>query len=187
MRITLKTAKITVMVCIVVLSTWDLFIGEELIFTQHINNQMTSVLTSSKYLQLGFMCALLFFIWNFRRTMSKVRYILIFLVFINWIFACRTISFQLYPSAEIHSGWFYLSTRMSPICHSAIDCEQIVYTETKISEAPFWVIRVKNKQYDHSIFVGPYLWKDTKAYLGRNWESESASEDRARNRAESEK
>lgn len=169
MRITLKIVKFAVMLFIVVLSTWDLFIGEELIFTQHINNQMTYVLTSNKYLQLGFMFVLLFFIWNFRRTMSKLRYMMVFLVFINWLLACRTISFQIYPSAEIHSGWFYLPTRMSPICHSAIDCEQIVYTETKISEAPFWVIRIKNKQYDHSIFVGPYLWQNAKSYLNKTF------------------
>jgi hypothetical protein len=158
----LKIIKVTT---IILLSTWNLFFGKEFIFSQNVNNNMVDVFECNLILRILSALLLIFVILKKLRLKKRIKLFMICMIFTNWILVNRTISIQLYPISEINSGWFFMVNQKLPICSKKLNCEEIIYSGTKFRKLPLFIVNMKNKQYDHNIFVGPYLWLDFESYI----------------------
>lgn len=158
----LKIIKVTIIIC---LSTWNLLIGKEFTFSQNINNNMVNIFEFNLIFRILSALLLIFMLTTKMRFKKEIKFFLKIVFLTNWILINRTISIQLYPNSEINSGWFFIANNTSPICSNFINCEEIIYSETKFSKLPLFIINVKNKKYNHNIFVGPYLWLDFESYV----------------------
>ena len=85
---------------------------------------------------------------------------LIFIILPIWILSGRTVG--IFPDGRLNIGWFYIKTDRINLCHPNDDCEKIFYNNTKIEELPFWRIKIENKNINQIIFVGPFIWNQTR-------------------------
>jgi len=68
---------------------------------------------------------------------------------------------KLYPDGRISTGWFYIETNRFSVCAGETsDCEQITHYQTFIEKAPFWSLKIRNKDINRTVFVGPIIWSE---------------------------
>ncbi len=109
----------------------------------------------------------------YKNRYKKKAYIILSLLFLVWFMSGRTIS--IFPDGRLSTGWFYWETSRINICQNEIDCEKVFYYETKVETLPLWRIRIKNKQTDKIIFIGPLLWEKAIKLFQNNFSKYSKS------------
>lgn len=90
---------------------------------------------------------------------SRVKTYLLPILFILWILSGRVVG--LFPDGRLSTGWFYVETARLNICKNSNDCEKVYYYETEVQPLALWRIRIKNKEINKVIFVGPAIWSGT--------------------------
>ena len=105
---------------------------------------------------LFIICGFLLFYYLSRPTKVKLIFLGITLVF--WFLSGRMISMVFWPDGRLTVGWFNMPTQTVHLCHNKTDCDTTIDYQTKAENLFFWRIRIKNKDVDEVIFVGPFLW-----------------------------
>jgi hypothetical protein len=98
-------------------------------------------------------------LFMFRGKLLKRLYPALALVFVFWIFSGRT--FGIFPDGRIVTGWFYVGFDQIEVCRNSTDCEKTLYYETSIESLKPWRIRIRNKEINSTIFIGPVIWSNT--------------------------
>jgi hypothetical protein len=89
------------------------------------------------------------------------------ITFFFWLLSGRTVAF--FPDGRLISGWFYFETNRVDICKNDIDCEKIYYYDTSYQNKFFFFYRIKNKEIETKIFVGPFLVEKTETLFYQNF------------------
>lgn len=112
--------------------------------------------------------------------LKKVKYgnIILSILFITWLLSTRIIAYDPSASSEeskVLSGWLFFRTHTILTCIDTenCDCEKVNYYGTYIEKLPLWRIRIKNKELDTVIFVGPFIWKKTLKILEKHFPYDS--------------
>lgn len=110
-------------------------------------------------------CAILFIKYKSRNNKYYMNCILIF-VFVLWLLNGRIIGQFPYPEEKVITGWFFIRTNEIHVCNrNKKDCENVGIFETYIEKKGFWFIKLKNKEKDASIFIGPFIWSKSLIFL----------------------
>jgi len=105
-------------------------------------------------------CFGLLTLYYFKRA-KKIKLVFLTVILLLWFLSGRTIGTILWPEGTIITGWFYIRFDKFIICNNDGDCETTISYHTKTEELSFWRVRVKNKNTDRVIFVGPFIWSRT--------------------------
>ncbi len=98
--------------------------------------------------------------WYWYQSPNLIKTVLLTVVFIIWILVGRTVSILVWPEIVVNSGWFNFRTSQLSLCSEKGDCETEVVEEVRLTQLSFWRIRLKSKNSDKVIFVGPFIWKE---------------------------
>lgn len=123
------------------------------------SNYLMDLVSGSLLFQILFVVIFNLILIVNRKRNIKSAYVLLLLLLLLWGVNGRTIA--LFPDGRINSGWFYIPTYSINLCKDEDDCERVVYYETEIEKLPLWNVRVKNRNVDIIIFVGPLVWTKT--------------------------
>lgn len=123
------------------------------------SDSLMNIITSSILIRVFLAFILFIYIILYAQTLKKTIIPIIILTFTIWLFSGRMIA--IFPYGRMSSGWFYMETNRINICNDNEDCEKVYYYETKVYKLNLWRIRLKNKNIDKIIFVGPFIWYKT--------------------------
>ena len=125
---------------------------------------LMNIVSANIWFQIIVVSSFLLSIYKYNKTMNAI----LILIFFLWCISGRMVS--LFPDGRLSSGWFYLETDRINICkNEEIDCDRIFFYETEIEELPFWRLRIKNKNINSVIFIGPVIWSNTLSLFRYNF------------------
>ena len=105
------------------------------------------------------------FLWHkLLRNFNVTIFVLCISVFMLWLMSGRTIG--VFPDGKIKTGWFYFATNEINVCvDDKADCESVTDYQTTAEKMFFWRVRIKNKQINQRIFIGPFVWSSASKML----------------------
>ena len=96
--------------------------------------------------------------WFYHRQPSRIRLVSVCAIVALWVICGRMVGALFWPEGKIITGWYYFPTDDFKLCDGTIDCETVVDYQTHMEKLAFWRVKIKNKNVDQTIFVGPFIW-----------------------------
>lgn len=157
-----KSSKIVAIVMVVLMSlatAISFFKDSKLLFTHESADYLSSIsdvnhLTSVLFL-FFFLITLIFIKYGLKKNLLLLSF------FILWLMSGRVVAFKSFPDGRIITGWYYIEGNSFKLCNQNIDCERMLFKETKVKRLPLWRISIDNNLSNKKIFIGPFTWNSS--------------------------
>ncbi len=100
---------------------------------------------------------------NFKNKKTKI--LLLAIVFILWLLVGRVVGYNVWNNSIVGGWQNIIKTR--EICIGSHDQSKIGFEikNTHITKLSFWRLKIENTKVRTSLYVGPFIWKETEAVL----------------------
>lgn len=172
MKIILKILLVVVIVFMSILTSLTFTKDVKLLFTYESAEYLSDISSVNMFYSVLFLIVYLLLLFYFWKRLKLVLPFLFF-IFSLWLFSGRTLAFKYHPTGRVIMGWYYIKTDMFNLCKENQDYESILANETELNELSFWRLKLKNKNTDKTIFIGPFVWNETIKILKKRIKSSS--------------
>lgn len=125
---------------------------------------LMKITTPNFFLQILLLLICGFLWYKLLRSFNVTIFVLCISVFMLWLMSGRAIG--VFPDGKIKTGWFYFATNEINVCvDDKADCETVTNYQTTVEKIFFWRVRIKNKQINQKIFIGPVVWSSASKML----------------------
>jgi hypothetical protein len=166
MKVFLKFFLVVVFLIMLVFTSFAFVEDVKVLFTYESADYLSDITNINIFSSLLFVIIYLFMLIYFWKRLKSVVLILFF-IFSLWLISGRTLAFKYHPTGRIIIGWYYIQTDMFNLCKENQDYEKILSKETEIRELNFWRLNFKNKDVDKTIFIGPFVWNETREIFNK--------------------
>jgi hypothetical protein len=104
--------------------------------------------------------------WFYHKKPNRMRLASVSTVVILWVLCGRMVGTLLWPEGKVITGWYYIPTNDFKLCDGSTDCETVIYYQAHIEKLSFWRLKIKSKNIDQTIFVGPFIWNEVPKVFG---------------------
>lgn len=100
---------------------------------------------------------------NFKNKKSQILWLAI--VFILWLLVGRVVGYNVWNNSIVGGWQNIIKTR--EICIGSHDQSKIGFEieNTHITKLSFWRLKIENTKIRTTLYVGPFIWKETEAVL----------------------
>lgn len=161
MKVLIKIIVVVIGLCILTGTVLVFFKDIKILFTRESAAYLSDISDVNHVLSVSFFIVYLYLAILVLRRLSLRRLFILLLVLLFWLMSGRVVAFKSFPDGRVITGWYYVEANSFKLCKEDIDCESMLFKETKVTRLPFWCISIDNSLTNKIIFIGPFTWNSS--------------------------